>query len=667
MFSKISKKLLTCILLLSVLLSLLPAVSFAAEGSLEGKTLSILGDSASTFDGVSNNPQANSTIDGGVSFYPKTGFDITAENTWWGLTTEALGLELLVNNSWSGSCVLNERYGTPGAYIDRCVQLHNNEGRTPDLIAMFMGANDYYTYGDTIGTYEEIDFSALIAEGKEGYLYATPVTTMEAYAICLHKMQQAYPDAEIYCFTIMPRLNSPAESPEINTAIIRLADHFGVHLVETYYCGINPEREAFYMQMGDVFHPNIPGMQAVAGAFVSSILEHSRYLKPKPLLHKVDFRLEQVISMQGTAWVAVHAQPYAVDLAPYVDEPMTVSVTVGGRDVTDSCYKDGRIYIPSVSADVVITAKARPPKELKFAGASLTVASNLSVNFKLLQSTVEQGGFTDPYVVYEMGELRQEVRELEGNDSVLSFPFRKLLAQWMNDTLTASLYATHNGREYLMDRREYSVATYCYNQLRTLEDPSYSGEYYSKLRTLLVDLLRYGAAMQSFTDYRTHALASERLSEAQLSYGTQTDRVPQSVKNMDYALIPSPTAYIRAVGLELIDSVHLVFVAGLSHEPQNYRAKIQCNGEEWWIDGADFQYMEGFYRILFDGLYTSEMSETVLITLYEGEEAVSNTMSYSIESYVASMIHSGNPLLETLVRYMLRYGDSAKAFTLLAQ
>lgn len=35
-------------------------------------------------------------------------------------------MELLVNNSWSGSCILHTRSNTVGAYVDRCVQLHDD-------------------------------------------------------------------------------------------------------------------------------------------------------------------------------------------------------------------------------------------------------------------------------------------------------------------------------------------------------------------------------------------------------------------------------------------------------------------------------------------------------------------------------------------------------------
>lgn len=104
--------------------------------------------------------------------------------------------------------MLNTRSGNGGAYIDRCVQLHDdtgeNAGQQPDIIAVFLGTNDYYTYPQTLGSLDSICFDSLIVESAGAVTYAQPTTSMEAYAILLHKIIQAYPKAEVYCFTYFP-------------------------------------------------------------------------------------------------------------------------------------------------------------------------------------------------------------------------------------------------------------------------------------------------------------------------------------------------------------------------------------------------------------------------------------------------------------------------------
>ena len=112
---------------------------------LKGKTISILGDSISTYAGVSNNTDVNPTLkDSALYYFPGT-LGVYQDDTWWQKTAESLGMRVLVNNSWSGSHAYLPSAGTAGAYVDRCVQLHNIQGEEPDIIALYLGTNDFGT------------------------------------------------------------------------------------------------------------------------------------------------------------------------------------------------------------------------------------------------------------------------------------------------------------------------------------------------------------------------------------------------------------------------------------------------------------------------------------------------------------------------------------------
>ena len=104
-----------------------PQSAPTAENPYAGKTMSILGDSISTYAGVSNNTAYNSTI-GSNAVYYSSGSLGGQQETWWQQAIDALGMQLLVNNSWSGSCVLHPRQGAGSeGYLDRCVNLHNDQ------------------------------------------------------------------------------------------------------------------------------------------------------------------------------------------------------------------------------------------------------------------------------------------------------------------------------------------------------------------------------------------------------------------------------------------------------------------------------------------------------------------------------------------------------------
>ena len=179
---------------------------------LAGKTLSILGDSISTYSGVSDDASVNRTLEGGAIYYTPGRWEIYREDTWWQQTADVLGLEVLVNNSWSGSCVLHTRRGTAGVYADRCVQLHNDRtGEEPDIIVTFIAANDFSYYQETLGTADIVYDSLIIPKVDGTFAYAEPVTTCEAFAIMLHKMKTRYPHADIYCMTPTARRDPDKE------------------------------------------------------------------------------------------------------------------------------------------------------------------------------------------------------------------------------------------------------------------------------------------------------------------------------------------------------------------------------------------------------------------------------------------------------------------------
>ena len=97
-----------------------------------GKRFSLMGDSISTFLGV--------TDEAGV-FYGRTmcrkGGLADRHDTWWMRVIDGLGGVLEKNDSWSGSCVAPAGLFDCASSETRCAAL----GR-PDVILLFLGGND---------------------------------------------------------------------------------------------------------------------------------------------------------------------------------------------------------------------------------------------------------------------------------------------------------------------------------------------------------------------------------------------------------------------------------------------------------------------------------------------------------------------------------------------
>ena len=227
------------------------------ESVYKGKTISILGDSISTYAGYI--PSGNS------NYYTGSNCGVTSVNdTWWMKLIRALGMSLKLNNSWSGSRVTTTNGDAGAGCMTRC----QNLGTNPDVIIVYMGINDFNNEVP-LGTYD----------GSGSFPTAT-TTFREAYAIMLKKILTAYPNAEVWVCTLpYDERNGAAEFPEVNensvllatwnNAIRELADLFGVKVLEHAKCGLTYQNMSIYM--GDYnsttlqgLHPNAAGHSLIA-------------------------------------------------------------------------------------------------------------------------------------------------------------------------------------------------------------------------------------------------------------------------------------------------------------------------------------------------------------------------------------------------------------------
>ena len=130
---------------ITVVLGAILLVFFSAVSCREQKTVVILGDSYSTFDGY--------VPEGFAIWYdsnPKEENDVTAvQQTWWYKLCRKEGLKLLGNNSYSGSTVCNTGYDgadySDRSFITRMPQTLGYSAERPNIILIFGGTNDSWS------------------------------------------------------------------------------------------------------------------------------------------------------------------------------------------------------------------------------------------------------------------------------------------------------------------------------------------------------------------------------------------------------------------------------------------------------------------------------------------------------------------------------------------
>ena len=298
------------------------------------------------------------------------------------------------------------------------------------------------------------------------------------------------------------------------------------------------------------------------------------------------------------------------------------------------------------------------PADLAFAGASVSLQSDLAIHYKVNESFFTEQGYTDPYVVVVDNGIETVIRDYTVSGGKLSFVYRNIAPHRMGDTVTATLYAYYNGTLYSSESRDYSIADYCYNMLNR-----YGGqEAYGKLLTLLVDILHYGAKTQEYAGYRTDSLCNARLTEAQLSWGTEQTRELVNLRDQNYEVIENPTVQWKGAGLNLQESVAVRFCM-VAESYEDLEIRITLNGITESYTAEDFDYKSNGTYVHFTKLNAALMSEPIYVAAYRNGEQVSNTICYSIESYAyAKQNDTTYPYLGELVERMICYGDSARAY-----
>lgn len=216
------------------------------------KHFSILGDSISTLEGY--NPP------GYYEYYTLQDADLfgvaSFEDTYWGMLINYLDGKLLVNDSYSGACVVKQKgwtYDFPSGISDKRIDNLEKGGIVPDVIIVAMGANDYF-----------FD-KPLYGEGND------LTSFYEAYKAMLHKLRSRYKDAEIWSLTYpnpslkfdgnfeLPENGIDLVSDEYNQVIRKVVREFNddkIILLDLF--GLGRKYESL-----DGAHPTKKGMQQI--------------------------------------------------------------------------------------------------------------------------------------------------------------------------------------------------------------------------------------------------------------------------------------------------------------------------------------------------------------------------------------------------------------------
>lgn len=235
-----------------------------SESIFKDKKISIMGDSISTFKNYI--PSGNSV------YYTGNNCGVTTvDDTWWKKVINALNMTLCVNQSWSGSSVTDckSSYGENSyGHTDYRTSRLSEGSSIPDVIIIYMGTNDLLTLNkSSVGTYN----------GSTDTMPTDIKTFREAYAIMLNKIITNYPEAKLYCCTLIPNhtyspTNNVSKYTAFNEAIKEVGTVFGAEIINLSACGINAHNLLAYLpEDGGKLHPNPAGHSLIANQVIKTL------------------------------------------------------------------------------------------------------------------------------------------------------------------------------------------------------------------------------------------------------------------------------------------------------------------------------------------------------------------------------------------------------------
>ena len=270
-------------------------------------------------------------------------------------------------------------------------------------------------------------------------------------------------------------------------------------------------------------------------------------------------------------------------------------------------------------------------------GANTVLGSELAMNFFVNAADLNGTDYYAEIKLYtEDGVVTTTVPyadwEVRGDHLVVSQ--KGLAARQMADKIEVVIYngdGTQASDVWTDSIRDYAM--------RILDDQD------AETKTMLVDMLNYGAAAQSFFDYNTADLANSLLTEAQKACASESVNVnDQSVKGEGYvgSSLTLKDRILMTMYFENITTDMYAVVSFTDHKG---------NAHEIVVEGSSFsKYDETTYGVVVDELVVADGAQMVNVTVYDAEGNAVASAADSVNSYAARQM-GGSALYEMIAKF----------------
>lgn len=329
--------------------------------------------------------------------------------------------------------------------------------------------------------------------------------------------------------------------------------------------------------------------------------------------------------------------------------------------VSSTNYKNGTQTRTCSVCGEEETVEAPNTALLRRRGNALALESSITLTTYITKDIVDY--YDEVYVEFTRNGKTEIVfvsdKTFQSGSTVYNiFDYAGISPQAMGDDIEIKFYGIKDGVKYWGETYTYSVTTYVTS---TLSKSTTS----VKLKTMLVDLMYYGEACQIYQNYKTDSLMTNILTDEQKQLRSTGELNLTNIKDSSYATCENRLVRF-GTALRLNNAVEVAIPLNMTNvtlEELTFKVKIGSRDLTYTYSDNPENFekgKDGYWYFYFDGVYANQMSDEVFITAYRGDEQVSYTLKYSVESYAATVTDSK---LKKVTDAMMRYGNSAKAYS----
>ena len=287
--------------------------------------------------------------------------------------------------------------------------------------------------------------------------------------------------------------------------------------------------------------------------------------------------------------------------------------------------------------------------------ATLSLGSDTSLRFAVKKSVFEGYGYQRAAAEFLGKQYALEQTETNiGGEKYVVYSFDKINPALFGEDIIVTLGISGNGTDWLESEPfSYNVSDYCYAVLNNAEESA-------ELKTVVADLLNYGAETQKYLNYKTDELINAAMTPEQAAMATQEE--PSLTDSTKIEGAENLIVWEQAT-LELNASVSIKMMFSVTDgvSADNLTAKVVYGKDKVKSrEINDFESTqingETHYIVTIEGLNIVDLGNDVEICLTDGE-VYSQTVTYGAESFAARTKEDES--LGALVVAMMKYIRSA--------